>query len=248
MKIGIILQARTSSTRLPQKVLKELPLGSGVTVLQHIIKRLKKSHMTDEVIVATTEEKSDDEIVKIAKNENVKYYRGSVMDVLERYYGAAKENALDIIVRITGDCPCIDPEIIDLVINKHLEKKGDYTANIVKRSYPDGLDVEVFNSSILEKMYKEADQPDEREHVTVYIHKHKEKFKIFNVEAGQELYAPDRRITLDTVQDYTLLCALFDALYYENKYFNAHAIMKFFDERPWLDGINTTNAEATKLL
>ena len=145
MKIGAILQARTSSTRLPGKVLKELPLGSGITALGQMIRRLKKSQKIDEIIVATTEEKSDDAIVQVAEKENVKYFRGSLTDVLGRYYLAAKENRLDIVVRITGDCPCIDPQIVDLVIERHLGEKGDMTSNVVKRSYPDGLDVEVLS-------------------------------------------------------------------------------------------------------
>jgi len=244
MKIGAIVQVRTSSTRLPQKVLKELPLGSGITALQQIIRRLKKSQKIDEIVVATTEERSDEAIVKIAQKEGVKYFRGSLIDVLERYYLAAKENKLDIVVRITGDCPCIDPEIVDLVIKKHLQDKGDFTSNVVKRSYPDGLDVEVFSFEVLEEIYKKATQPDEREHVTAYIYKHPRHLKVINVEADQKLYAPERRITLDTPQDYALLCTIFDALYPRDKYFSAYDIMKLFEEKPWLDWVNTQYSES----
>ena len=238
MKIGVILQARTSSTRLPQKVLKELPFGSGITVLQQILRRLKKSQKIDEIILATTKDKSDDAIVKVAQKEGVLFFRGSLADVLGRYYQAAKENSLDIIVRITGDCPCVDSEIVDLVIKKHLEGKADFTSNVIKRSFPDGLDVEVFNFSVLEEIYKTATETHDREHVTAYLYKHAKQFKVINVKANQSLYAPERRITLDTPRDYALLCAIFDNLYPENQYFSAQAIMKLFQKKPWLDWIN----------
>lgn len=239
MKIGIILQARTSSSRLPQKVLKDLPFGSGITVLQQIIRRLKRSKKTNEIIVATSQDNSDDGIANVAKKENVQCFRGSLNDVLARYYWAAKDNALDIIVRITGDCPCIDPEIIDLVVSEHLNKKSDYTANVVRRSYPDGLDVEVFNFVTLDKIYYKAKEKDEREHVTAYIHKNKDEFKIYHVEAPKELYAPEMRITLDTVQDYALFCIIFDELYKNDEYFNAYDIMNLYKNKPWLTWINT---------
>lgn len=246
MKIGAILQARTSSTRLPQKVLKELPFRSGITVLQQIIRRLKKSQRIDEIVVATTEEKSDDAIVRVVQKEGVKYFRGSVTDVLGRYYLAAKENNLDTVVRITGDCPCIDPEIVDLVVEKHLEGKGDFTSNVLKRSYPDGLDVEIFSFRVLEEMYKKATRPDEREHVTVYMYRHPGNFKIINVKADQKFHAPERRITLDTPQDYALLCAIYDALYPVDECFSTHAIVKLFEEKPWLEWINTSYVSPLK--
>lgn len=244
MTIGAVVQARTSSTRLPQKVLKELPLGSGITVLQQVIRRLRRAEKINEIIVATSEEESDDAIVTVAQREGVKYFRGSLTDVLERYYQAAKENGLDVVVRITADCPCVDSQIVDQVIEKHLDGKGDFTANTIKRSYPVGLDVEVFSFKILEEIYRKATQPDEREHVTVYIYKHQRDFKVINVEADQRLYAPQKRITLDTPEDYTLLCAIFDALYPADKYFSADAIMRLFEENPRLDQINTQHRES----
>lgn len=243
MKIGAVIQARASSTRLPRKVFKELPYGSGITVLQQVIRRLKKADDVHEIIVATTTEEEDREISQIARKENVKCFRGSLNHVLERYYLAAKENNLDIVVRITGDCPCVDPDLVDLVVARHKEGKADYTSNVVKRTYPDGLDVEVFDFCTLEKAYRNARQDIEREHVTPYIYKNPDIFKIVHVEADEESYAPDRRITLDTAQDYVLLCAVFDELYPDNKYFGVRAIMKLFREKPWLDLINTKSHE-----
>jgi len=239
MKIGAIVQARTSSTRLPNKVLKELPYGSNITVLEQVIKRLNKSQKLNEIIIATTEELEDDEIVKIADKRDVKWFRGNKENVLSRYYFAAKKNNIDIVVRIMSDCPCIDPEIIDLVINEHIKRVADYTSNSsLVRTYPHGLDVDIFNFNALEKAYKNAEKDYEREHVIPYIYRNPHIFKVNQVKAPQELYAPDIRIVLDTEEDYALLCAVFDYLYPRNEYFNAYDITKLFEEKPWLKLIN----------
>ncbi len=238
MKIGAIIQARTSSTRLPKKILKELPYGSGITVLEQVMKRLSKSQELDEIIIATTENAEDDEIVKVVEKQHVKWFRGSKEDVLSRYYLVAEENNIDIVVRVTSDCPCIDAEIVDLVINEHIKIVADYTSNSLVRTYPHGLDVEVFNFNVLEKAYKNAKKAYEREHVTPYIHRNPQVFKINQVKAPKELYAPDIRVTLDTEEDYALLCAVFDYLYCKDEYFNAYDIVDLFEEKLWLKLIN----------
>ena len=238
MKIAAIIQARISSTRLPGKVLKELPFNSGITCLEQVIRRLKKSKKIDDIVIATTEDKEDNEIVDIAKKEDVKYFRGSKENVLSRYYFAAKKNNIDVVVRITSDCPCIDVDITDLTIDAHINKVADYTSNSLTRTYPHGLDVEVFNFNALEEAYKNATKYYEKEHVTPYIYRNPQKFKINIVKALKELYAPDIRITLDTEEDYALLCAVFDYLYPKDKYFNAYDIVNLFNEKPWLKLIN----------
>ncbi len=239
MKIGAIIQARTSSTRLPKKVFKELPYGSGTTVLQQIIKRLKKSIKIDDVVVATTTEVEDDNIAKVAQNENVKWFRGSKENVLDRYYSTAKESNLDIIVRITSDCPCIDPQIVDLIVEKHLKTNADYTSNTLKRTFPHGLDAEVLNFKTLEIAHKKANQDFEREHVTPFIYKTRpDLFKITLVEAPKKLNYPDIRITLDTEEDYALLSSVFDYLYPENEFFGIKDIINLFSRKPWLRLIN----------
>jgi len=239
MKIGAVIQARASSTRLPGKVLKELPYGSGITVLEQVIRRVKKSQKISDVIVATTTEKEDDELVNIAQREGVAHFRGSKEDVLSRYYFASKENGLKIIVRITSDCPCIDANVVDSVIEKHIVTKADYTSNALVRTFPHGLDTEVLNFDTLEKAHLEAQQPFEREHVCPYIYKsNPQMFKISSVEASQRLHATDIRISLDTEQDYALLCAVFDYLYSENEFFDIEDIIKLFSNKPWLKTIN----------
>ena len=239
MRTGAIVQARVSSTRLPAKVLKELPYGGGITVLQQVIRRLKRAKKVDDIVVATTTAKEDEKIVKLCEKENIKWFRGSTNDVLGRFYLAAEENRLDVIVRITSDCPCIDPEVVDLVIEKHITDKADFTSNILVRTFLHGLDTEVLNFDTLEKAHLQAKQNSEREHVCPYIYKsNPQMFKISSVEASTSLCAPDIRITLDTEEDYALLCLVFDYLYPQNNYFLAKDIIKLFHNKPWLKIIN----------
>lgn len=239
MKIGAIIQARTSSTRLPGKVLMELPYGSGVTVLQQVIRRLKRSKQLGDIIVATTIDKADEEIVGLAEKEDIKWFRGSANDVLERYYLAAKENNLDIIVRITSDCPCIDSEVVDFLVERHLKAGVDYTFNDLPATYPRGLDVGVLNFSALEESYKKAEKDFDREHVSSYIYKTNPKaFRIQTVKAPANLTDTEIRVTIDTQEDYTLLCIVFDYLYSENEFFGAKDIIKLFRDKPWLKAIN----------
>lgn len=236
MKIGAIIQARTSSTRLPQKVLKELPYGSGVTVLQQVIRRLRRAEKLDEIIVATTTDKEDTAVIKIAKKEKVLWFRGDKEDVLSRYYLAAKEYSLDIITRITSDCPCIDPTIVDIVIKKHLRTNSDYTSN---NGCPCGLDTEVINFVALEKAFMNSSYDFEREHVTPYIYRTRpDLFKIASVKAPINFNIPDIRITLDTEEDYALLCFVFDCLYYKNKFFDTKDVIGLFKRKPWIKLIN----------
>jgi len=238
MKIAAIVQARTNSTRLSEKVLKELPYNSGITCLEQVIRRLKRCQKLDEIIIATTNNKEDDKIINIAKKENVNYFRGSEEDVLSRYYCTAKKYNVDIIARVTSDCPCIDPKIADSILSDHINKMADYTTNTLIRIYPRGLDVEVFNFHTLEKAYKSVTKNYEKEHVTPYISRNPQEFKINIVKAPKELYAPDIRITLDTEEDYSLLCAVYDYLYPQNKYFDAYDLIHLFNEKPWLKLVN----------
>ncbi|RLF44001.1 MAG: acylneuraminate cytidylyltransferase [Thermoplasmata archaeon] len=235
MKKGIIIQARIDSTRLRGKVLLRLPFGSNTSVIETIIRRCKKTTIIDSIILATTRQTNDDILEKIAISENIKIFRGSENNVLERFYCAAKKENLDTIIRITADNPCIDPILVDNILRAHIEGNWDYTTT---EGYPVGLGIEVFNFDALEEAYKNATKYYEKEHVTPYIYRNPQKFKINIVKALKELYAPDIRITLDTEEDYALLCAVFDYLYPKDKYFNAYDIVNLFNEKPWLKLIN----------
>ena len=237
MKIGAIIQARTSSSRLPRKVLKSLPFDSDVSVLQQVIRRVSKSKLIDEVIVATSNHEEDKEIVDVAKKENIKYYCGSLHNVLERYYHAANQNNLDVIVRITSDCPCMDSAVVDNIIQNHLDLGVDYTSNSLNESFPKGIDVEVINFDVLKRVYSEASHGYEKEHVTPFIYKsHPNEFKINNYVGDED--NSNIRITLDTPQDYALLCCVYDNLYEKNNFFTLDDILELFDEKPWIKSIN----------
>lgn len=239
MKVGVIVQARVSSKRLPGKVLKELPYRSGITVLGQVIRRLKRCETLDDIIVAVTEEKADDELVDLVEGEGGRSFRGSTEDVLSRFYGACREYGLEIIVRVTSDCPCIDPGIVDFVVERHLSTQADFTSNILLKTFPHGMDVEVITFESLEKAHLEARQPFEREHVCPYIYRSNPRmFRISSVEAPDRLSASDIRVTLDTEEDYTLICAVFDYLYGDNEFFGAEDIIRLFYDKPWLKNIN----------
>jgi spore coat polysaccharide biosynthesis protein SpsF len=244
MKIGVIIQARTGSTRLPNKILNYLPFDSNITVLEQDIRRIKKSKYINDIIIATTENIEDDEIIKIVKKENVEVYRGSENDVLARHYFAAQHNNIDVIVRFTSDCPCIDAKIVDMVIEEYLKDISyDFVATVLERTFPIGLDVEVIKFSALQTAYKDAIEGYQREHVTDYIYENPNKFKLKNVIAKDKLNRPDIRITLDTKEDYMLLCAIYDYLYKKNNYFSAEEIIELFHERPWLMYINNKSVQ-----
>ena len=237
MKIGAIIQARTSSSRLPRKVLKPLPFDSDVCVLQQVIRRVSNSKLIDEVIIATSINEEDQEIVDVAKKENKNFYCGSLDNVLERYYNAASQNDLDIVVRITSDCPCIDTNIIDNIIQNHIDLGADYTSNSLKESFPRGIDVEVINFDVLKRTYLEASQTYEKEHVTPFIYKsHPDEFNI-NIYVSDEDNS-DIRITLDTPQDYSLLCCVYDNLYEKDNFFTLNDILDLFSKKPWIKSIN----------
>lgn len=193
-----ILQARMSSTRLPGKVL--MPV-KNTTMLGFEIERIRQSRLIDKLIIATSTDPSDDIIA--AQDWGVDCCRGDLQDVLARFAHCASSFNPDHVVRLTGDCPVIDPEIIDHVIQCHLTAGKDYTTNALERSYPDGLDVEVIRFDSLMKAHDLSHLQEDREHVTHYIYTHPELFTIQTVTVEQD--HSHLRWTLDTPQDYTLL-------------------------------------------
>ena len=187
-KIIVIIQARVGSTRLSSKVLLDL---EGRTVLERVVERTKKSEFVSDVIVATTVAAADLKIADLCASKGIRAYRGSENDVLDRYYQAAKLFEASHVVRITADCPLIDPKVIDDVLKLHLKEKSDYTTNTIKETFPDGEDVEVFTFAALTKAWKDAALSSEREHVTPYIRNHPEIFKHSNLE-NRDCFAENR--------------------------------------------------------
>ncbi len=227
-----------SSTRLPGKIALELPYGGGVTVLEQVIGRVRKCRLVNEVIVATTTGRDDDAVVKLAKKAGAGVFRGSKNDVLSRYYSAARENGLDTVVRITSDCPCMDPELISGVIGAYTRGKADYASNVLKSPYPDGLDIEVFSFAALERVHLGSADAKAREHVTFGIYSQPEKFRLKFLKAPRSLSEQKIRITLDTPEDYALLCAVYKALYRPGRPFGLADILALLKREPWLRTIN----------
>ncbi len=195
-----IIQARMGSTRLPKKVLKKV---NGVSLLEYEIKRVKQAKNIDKIVVATSINKSDNRIEKLCRFLGFECFRGSEDDVLGRFCQCAlKYPQYQNIVRITGDCPLIDPVIIDRVINFFEQGKYDYASNIEKATFPDGMDIEIFKKEVLAEAAKKAKLTSEREHVTLYIRKN-EKYKRANISAPQDW--SHFRLTVDETQDFKVI-------------------------------------------
>ncbi|MEA5549886.1 glycosyltransferase family protein [Anabaena cylindrica UHCC 0172] len=239
MKTVAIIQARMGSTRLPGKVMKKL---CDKTVLSHVISRVKACLLVDEIVVATTTSLADNVIVVEAEKCDVKCFRGSEKNVLERYYLAAKKYQADVIVRVTSDCPLFDSEVLTGMLEYFINetKDGleiDYLSNCLRRSYPRGLDAEVFTFNILEKAFQESRQPYQREHVTPYIYEHPEIFSLHNQNNNDDL--SDYRWTLDTEDDWKLIEEIYKNLYREGEIFTTDEVVDFLEENPELLLINT---------
>ncbi len=235
MKTICIIQARMGSSRLPGKVLKEV---CGKPLIAHTIARLKKAKGIDHIILATSTLPHDAPLIEAAKKEGVEGFAGSENDVLGRYYEAARPHKPDVVVRCTGDCPMFDPAVTGLVIATHFEKGGDYTSNTLTRTYPRGMDTEVFNYTVLERIAREAQDEFSREHVTPYIYRNPQIFRVEQVLAPKELTDPSLRLCVDTVEDFELIRRIFEALYPQNPYFTIGDILAFLKTRPELRQIN----------
>jgi len=214
MKVLCLLQARMYSFRLPDKIMKSLV---GKPMIQHILESLERSKMIDEFVVVTTTNSKDDKLISFLKTKDWKYFRGDENNVLKRYIDAESKFGGDYIVRVTADNPLIDPEIIDEVISTTIKNTADYCSNNLIKSYPYGYYVEVISKKTLEEIGKLATESVFREHVTLYVHKNKEKFKTINILAPNDYFHPDWRLTVDTPEDFTLITKIFENLYSENK-------------------------------
>lgn len=233
MNVVAIIQARMSSTRLHGKVL--MPLA-GKPVLEHVVARIEQCKTIHKIVVATSVDSSDDAIENWCRTRGVACHRGSLHDVLDRYYQAAKACQADAIVRITADCPAIDPTIVDEVVQAYLD--GGYEFYGLAGEFPDGLDCTVFALSAIERAWKEATLPSEREHVGPYIEKHPELFKSGALKKFTGL--GHHRWTLDEPRDHEFLQAVFTRLYREDGHFLAKDLLALLDAEPELAGINSS--------
>ena len=231
MKVVAIIQARMSSSRLPGKVL--MPLVNK-PVLAHVVERLSYCKMVEKIVVATTDEDSDDPVADYCANNNIDYYRGSLEDVLDRYYQVAKIYHADPILRITADCPAIDPVVVDAVITGYLS--GEYDSYGLGGEFPDGLDCTVFSFSAIKRAWEEAKLKSEREHVGPYIENNPNLFRNGMLELFEGL--GNQRWTLDEPNDYNLLSKIFNKLYRPDSPFLTHEILQLIKNNPDLSKIN----------
>lgn len=234
-KVVATIEARMTSTRLPGKVLLEI---GGKPALAYMINRIKRSRLVDDIVVATTVNDSDDPIIDLCNKLGCKYFRGSEEDVLLRVLEAAKSVNADIIVELTGDCPFIDPDIIDKVIELYFSGDYDYASNIVERSFPDGFDTQVFSVQSLEKVSRLTDDPIDRVHVSCYFYNHPQKFKLANLIADQDSTWPDLRLTIDEPADYQLLKLINEKLQDRKGMFSVNEVISLLKQEPELVELN----------
>lgn len=235
MKYAVIMQARMNSSRLKGKVLKEL---KGKTVLAHDIERIRQAKKIDGIIIATTENPEDEPIVSAAKACGVPVFRGSEEDVLSRYYYAAVNFQVEHIIRITSDCPLVDPHIIDEVIACYQEEKPDIITNVPneweKMTYPRGLDLEIFPFEWLERAFREAGSLYDREHVSPYIYDHAKNRFYYRYKTDYSRY----RWTLDTPEDWEVIENIYGHFYHGTHDFYFEEIVKYMEEHPEVAAIN----------
>jgi spore coat polysaccharide biosynthesis protein SpsF len=227
-----IIQARMGSTRLPGKVLMDL---EGETVLARVVSRLRRANLIDDLLIATTDQPADDVIVKECKRCSVAVFRGDENDVLDRYFRAAQFCRAAIVVRITSDCPLIDPEITDKTVGAFLDARPDYASNGLVRTYPRGLDTEVMTLEALERAWRAASEPYQRAHVTPYIYQNEAAFRILPV-TGDADYS-GHRWTLDTREDLAFIQAMY-ARVQDRENFGWREILSILEREPQLVELN----------
>jgi spore coat polysaccharide biosynthesis protein SpsF len=208
-------------------------------MLGHIIERVRRAQSLDEIVIATTDLPEDHEILELARRRGVESFAGPAADVLARYHLAAREHAADVIVRVGGDEPLLDPATVDLMVRRHRESGADYTDNCrLARSFPVGLDVEVISRPALDRIARVAQEPHQREHVTPYLYEHPEEFTITLVEAEGELRRPELRLTVDTPEDFQVVAAIYEALWTPGEIIDVRRAIRFLDDRPDLARLN----------
>lgn len=233
--IGVI-QARMNSSRLPGKVLNEI---LGKPVLWHIYQRLKQSKLLDDVVISTGPENKNKEICDFAKNENIKFFSGSETDVVDRFYETAKHFDASAIVRITADCPFVDPVIVDTMLTQYISTKGKYDVvmNSKIHSYPHGLEVQIYPFETLKKLHSDIKDPELRDWFIVYIEKNPNDFNVLNIAHEKNL--SKFRLTMDYPEDYEFTKLVYQELYKENHIFLLDEIIELLSKRPDLVAINS---------
>ena len=229
------IEARMFSTRLPGKVMMKV---LGRPLLSHMVERIRRAKLVDNIVVATTVNRNDEPIVDLCKEEGVDFYRGSEEDVLGRLLEALIEFKATINVELTGDCPLVDPDIVDMVVDSYLKHDYDLVTNFDKVTYPSGFDLQVFSIEALTRAERNAKSREYREHTSLYMKRHRKEFTVHNIEAPEELYHPDYYVEIDEEADYEVLKAILEALYPKNPNFSALEVVNFLNDNPQIPKIN----------
>lgn len=233
MRIVATIEARMSSSRLPGKVLLN---AAGKPMLEHLVNRLRNVPSIEEIVLATTFNKMDDQLELFANKMAISCYRGSENDVMSRVIGAAEFARADVVVEITGDCPIIDPQIIEQTIRLFRANYADYVSNTHVRSYPDGMDTQVFRLDTLKRSSIMTSNILDREHVTLHIRNHPEVFSQLHLVAPPEVYWPKLGLTLDELADYELLKKIIEYFEPTNSLFSCLDVVRLLREKPsWVE-------------
>lgn len=233
--IAAIIQARMTSTRLPGKTLKKI---KGKPMLWHLIERLKHSKLVEKIIIATTDNPKDDAIVDFARHHSIEVIRGSEDDVLDRFFRVAKKIKADAVVRVTPDCPLLDPKVVDRAITEYLKGSFDYVSNTLIYTYPDGLDVEVFSFDTLSKAHREAKSKLDKEHVTSYI-RNSGLFRLKNIMNKNHVLPHQYRWCVDESRDLEFIKTVYEHLYTDGKIFYMEDVMNLLKKYPQIQRINS---------
>ncbi len=234
MSVVAIVQARMGSTRLTGKVLQDI---DGKSMLARVVERLRRSHLINEVLVATTDLPADDAIVAECRRWLIAVSRGDQDDVLDRYYRAAQRAKAEVVVRITSDCPLIDPAVTDKTITAFLDSRPDFASNCIVRTYPRGLDTEVMSFAALARVWQVAHKRHEREHVTAYFYEHPAEFKMVSVTADADYSA--HRWTVDTPEDLEFVRTIYTRLKSEPE-FSGRDVLDLLEREPQLIDLNSS--------
>ncbi len=237
MKVVIIDQARMNSTRLPGKIMKTV---MGKPLLEYQLERLLRVRSASEVVVATTVNEADHPIAELCEKLQVSFFRGSEEDVLSRYYHAARAYEADVVVRVTSDCPLIDPVVVDRIIAYYLDNKEqyDYISNCRERSFPRGMDTEVLSFQVLEEAYRFATEQAHREHVTPFVSLNPKRYRLGHVLNDHD--DSSHRWTVDTAEDYELIKRIIESLYPLKKEFTMNDCLELLSRHPEWATINTS--------
>ena len=234
-RIVATIEARMTSSRLPGKVLMEV---CGKPMLQHMIERLQRVPSLDGIVVATTGNDADVPIVNLAQRMGVGFFQGSEYDVLLRVLHSARAYDIDVIVEMTGDCPLIDPVLVEDCIQGYQVAEVDYVSNVLERTYPRGMDTQVFATEVLADVADRTDDPEDHEHVSIFIYSHPEIYSLKNMPGPPELTNPGLGLTLDTPEDLELIRRIFEILYPDNPNFSLANILAVLKDNPALTEFN----------